>query len=102
MALDTLGDAASAVIRRSSGMPLGLGATTHGCRPISVKIQPVALARNGVAMTAMDPTRSQRLSVGSSRPRRVFHQATTAPNEAMAPKPIIDRKPQYVMTRLGR
>jgi hypothetical protein len=75
-------------------MPLGLGATTHGWRPISVKIQPKELARNGVAMMAIDPMRTQRLPVGSWRPLRVFHQATTAPNEAMAPKPIMARKLQ--------
>ena len=74
-------------------MPVGFGATTQGWRPISVKIQPKALATNGRGIMAMAVRRIQRF-LGSRRPPRVIHQAPTAPKEARAPKPIIARKLQ--------
>ena len=68
----------------------GLGTTTNGCRPISVKIQPAALARNGAA-TAPSPMPTPSREVGT-RPRRVDHRATAATPAEIAPSPIISRK----------
>ncbi|MEI2652706.1 MAG: hypothetical protein V9G12_11230 [Microthrixaceae bacterium] len=86
-------ETASAVRIRTSGMPLGFGATTHGWRPISVNIQPNALARNGVAITAIVATGSH-FHAGRSRPRRVRQRPATAPKAAMAPNRIIRRNAQ--------
>ena len=51
----------------------GLGWTTNGWRPISVKIQPVALATKGAATASSEPYTPIR-EVGT-RPFRVAHSA---------------------------
>src|SRR3977135_3029951 len=43
-------DTACAANIHTPSTPDGLGTTTNGCRPISVKIQPALFAMNGVAI----------------------------------------------------
>src|SRR3954471_19470548 len=75
----------------------GLGATTHGWRPISVKIQPNEDARNGGASAAMPSRPTHTLPV--TRPLRVTQNATRASAADPSANPIIRRKPQYVTAR---
>jgi hypothetical protein len=79
--------------------PDGLGATTNGCRPISVKIQPKLLPRNGVAMLASASRGNQRV-LGTRSPR-VSHSTAMPASVPSAPSPIISRKLQYVTGRFG-
>ena len=72
--------------------PSGLGATIQGWRPISVKTQPAALARNGVGMVHT-AKRDNHFRSGT-RPRRVSHSAVRANSMGIAMNPIIARKDQ--------
>src|SRR6478752_5711227 len=88
------GETAAAVNMNTPSTPLGLGlgATTKGWRPISVKIHPAELAAKGARI----PSRASRMIHGErgTVPLRVSHRATTAAKAASPPKVIIKRKPQ--------
>jgi pyruvate/2-oxoglutarate/acetoin dehydrogenase E1 component len=77
----------------------GLGATTNGCRPISVKIQPAEFAMKGAAIPHR--ARRERNFDCGTVPFRVTMRAKTAAAAASAPKPIMMRKPQYVTNMDG-
>src|SRR5690554_2657563 len=77
----------------------GLGTTTHGWRPISVKIQPKIEARKGMGIARMPSRANHGLSV--VRPLRVSHSAATARAAEKAARPIMSLKLQYVTARLG-
>ena len=81
---DTGGDTPDPVVK----MPK----TSHGCRPISVKIQPKLLPRMGSSGVAMTIQCHQR-ALGT-RPPRVCHRTTSAMSAASMPTPIISRKLQ--------
>ena len=68
----------------------GLGATTHGWRPISVKIQPNDEARNGVAIATMPSRPTHTLPL--TRPLRVTQSATSA--SAADPSAEADHEPE--------
>lgn len=90
----TPGETAAAVNMKTPSIPdaSGLGTTTNGCLPISVKTQPAMFAANGARM----PRIASRMIHGDlgTVPLRVSHSATTAPNAVMPPRPIMSRKPQ--------
>ena len=77
---------------RSSRGRSGLGTTTNGCRPISVKTHPVMFAAKGAPIPRIAKRISPRLS--GTVPRRVSHHAATQASAASPPKVIIRRKPQ--------
>ena len=89
----------STVIRiisvRESPTESGLGWTTQGWRPISVKIQPAEFARNGVgiAMRQIQLNSVPALPVGT-RPLRVNHQLAASRMPEPASRPIIARNAQ--------
>ena len=91
---ETPGETAAAVNIKTWSIPLGsgLGATTNGWRPISVKIQPAALAPNGARIP--NTARRMRPREAGTVPLRVAHSARRAARAATPPKPIIIRKPQ--------
>ncbi|SIL87605.1 Uncharacterised protein [Mycobacteroides abscessus subsp. abscessus] len=93
-------ETAMSTVSRIWSTPVGLGATTQGCRPISVNTQPALFARNGVGMARMESHANQRLP--GIRPRRVTHSPASANSADPAASPIIARKDQYVTNRLGR
>src|ERR1035437_1119870 len=67
--------------------------TTHGCRALSVKIQPKELAKMGRrGITNMLRTNHR---LRGNRPRRINQSASNEIRAANAPKPIIKRKLQY-------
>src|SRR5690606_31764761 len=70
----------------------GLGCTTHGWRPISVKIQPKEAARNGIGRATRHSRENHRLSV--SRSLRSSHSPHTASTAEKTPSPIISRNDQ--------
>ena len=90
----TPGDTAAAVYMNTPSTPVasGLGATTNGWRPSSVKIHPAMFAANGATM----PSSASRMIHGDDGtvPLRVSHSATAPPNATIPPRPIISRKPQ--------
>src|SRR5690554_2259257 len=77
----------------------GLGCTTHGWRPISVKIQPKLEARKGIGSATRHSRENQVESV--TLPLRSSHRPATARAAEKTPSPIISRKLQNVMNRLG-
>ena len=87
-----------------SGDPLEraprLGATTHGWRPISVKIQPKDAAAKGMGMLARASCESR--SEPGARPRLVAHSPHAASAKEAAPSPIMRRKDQNTAICGGR
>src|SRR5699024_2822406 len=82
----------SAVSILTRSTPLGLGATTQGWRPISVKIQPAKFAKKGMgkAMRAM----AESHFAPETRPLRLSHRPAAASAAEKAPKPIMSRNVQ--------
>ncbi len=74
--------------------------TVHGCRPISVKIQPRVLARKGRPIPAMASRYAHRPA--GSLPRLVSQSPAAASSADSAPKPIIRRNDQYARPTTGR
>src|SRR5690625_5581576 len=70
----------------------GLGCTTHGWRPISVKIQPKLEARKGIG-SATRHSRENQVESGTL-PLRSSHRPATARAAEKTPSPIISRKLQ--------
>src|SRR5690554_4129261 len=99
-AADTDSETPNMVMRNTWSEPVGLGATTKGWRPISVKIHPKESARNGAGMVHTAAL-ANHCWVGT-RPRRVSHRATAPRAVAISPRPIMKRNDQYVTARLGR
>ena len=67
--------------------------TSHGWRPISVKIQPKLLPKTGSSGVAMMSQCHQRAA--GTRSRRVAHRTAAAAAIAAKPTPIMRRKDQY-------
>ena len=88
----TDGDTPSAVSMRTASGPSGLGTTTQGWRPISVKIQPNELAANGATTSSTASLEYQPLP--GTRPRRVSQSPTSARPTVSSPSPIISRNDQ--------
>ncbi len=87
----TDGETPSAVSIRTASGPVGFGTTTQGCRPISVKIQPKELAKNGATTTSVAARANQRCT---GRPRRVPQRPASASRIVTSPRPIISRNDQ--------
>ena len=87
----TFGDTADSVGSRLN--------TIHGCRPISVKIQPtiIAASESGKLHTATFHTQA----CFGMRPLRVSQRPTSATNTCSRPRPIIQRNDQYVTQMIG-
>ena len=66
--------------------------TTHGWRPISVKIQPHELAN--VTAIGRDRPRVPSHATPGVRPLRVSHRISAAPPAAKKPRPIMKRNDQ--------
>src|SRR6266516_3867460 len=73
--------------------------TIHGCRPISVRTQPDAAARNGRKVLATAVHRNQRHF--SSRRFQKRNAPTTATRATNEPRYAMPRMPQYVARALG-
>src|SRR5690606_8568328 len=78
--------------------------TTHGWRPISVKIHPKEFANSGSRgrmIAVQSRYRVAREPCAGTRPRRSAHRIHAPPAIATKPRPIMRRKLQYVTGMLG-
>ncbi len=93
---ETLGDTPADVGRSPK--------TSHGCRPISVKIQPNELAasgRKGSTTAQRSIHRPANVLTEGARPRRVAHSIHEASAIESPPAVIIARNVQYVTGMFG-
>src|SRR5579875_1796696 len=90
-AIPTFGEMAFAVFSSPN--------TTHGCRPISVKIHPEKLATNGKTIAKMPARRYQRDF--SKRFWCHNHRPTRLNNASKPPIPTMMRNDQYVKATFG-